>query len=159
MMAGRSVEARNERVQTMKILIPLDGSDAALQAVHHSLALAREGLRFTAVLANVQEPTYLYELVLARDPELLERASAAAGAHALESGERLLMAVGIAFDREIATGDPAHTLIDIAERHGCDAIVLGSRGAGGRRHALLGAVAHEVLHASPLPVTIVRPVT
>jgi nucleotide-binding universal stress UspA family protein len=69
----------------------------------------------------------------------------------------LLKAVGITFDREVATGDPAHTLIDIAERFDCDAIVMGSRGAGLRRLALLGAVAHEVLHASPLPVTIIRP--
>jgi nucleotide-binding universal stress UspA family protein len=141
----------------MKILIPLDGSSAALAAVHHGIALAREGLSLAAVLANVQEPTYLYELVLARDPDLLQRASAAAGAHALESGERLLKAAGIEFQREIATGDPAHTLVEIAERYGCDAIVMASRGSGGRRHALLGAVAHEVLHAASLPVTIIKP--
>ena len=141
----------------MKILIPLDGSEAALQAVHHCIALGREGLQFNVVLANVQEPTYLYEMVLAPDPEVLERARAAAGAHALASAERLLKAVGINFDREVATGDPAHTLIDIAERFGCDAIVMGSRGTGGRRHALLGAVAHEVLHAAVLPVTIIKP--
>jgi nucleotide-binding universal stress UspA family protein len=141
----------------MKILIPLDGSDAALQAVHHCIALAREGLAVTAVLANVQEPTYLYEMVLAPDPVVLERARAAAGAHALAAGERLLKAVDLTFEREVATGDPAHTLIDIAERFGCDAIVMGSRGAGGRRLALLGAVAHEVLHASPLPVTLIKP--
>ena len=141
----------------MKILIPLDGSEAALQAVHHCITLARDGLRVTAVLANVQEPTYFYEMVLAPDPVVLERARAAAGAHALASAERLLKAVGIGFEREVATGDPAHTLIDIAERFGCDAIVMGSRGAGGRRLALLGSVAHEVLHASPLPVTVIKP--
>jgi nucleotide-binding universal stress UspA family protein len=141
----------------MKILIPLDGSEAALQAVHHCIALAREGLQSSVVLANVQEPTYLYEMVLAPDPEVLDRARAAAGAHALASAERLLKAVSITFDREVATGDPAHTLIDIAERFACDAIVMGSRGTGGRRHALLGAVAHEVLHAASLPVTIIKP--
>ena len=141
----------------MKILIPLDGSEAALQAVHHCIALGREGLHFSVVLANVQEPTYLSEIVLAPDPEVLERARAAAGAHALASAERVLKAVSIAFDREVATGDPAHTLIDIAERFACDAIVMGSRGTGGRRHALLGAVAHEVLHAASLPVTIIKP--
>ena len=141
----------------MKILIPLDGSHAALEAVRHCMGLARDGLRLTVVLANVQEPTYLYEMVLARDPDLLERASAAAGVHALEPGERLLKAVGIPFEREVASGDPAHTLVDIAERFGCDAIVMGSRGAGGLRKALLGSVANEVLHASPVPVTILKP--
>lgn len=140
----------------MKVLIPMDGSDAALEAVRHCVGLAREGLRLSVVLANVQEPTHLYEMVLARDPELLARAGAAAGAHALEPGERLLKAVGIPFEREVASGDPAHTLTAIAERFGCDAIVMGSRGSGGLRHALLGSVSNELLHASPVPVTIVK---
>ena len=141
----------------MKILIPLDGSHAALEGVRHCIGLARDGLRLSVVLANVQEPTYLYEMVLARDPDLLERASAAAGVHALEPGERLLKAVGIPFEREVGSGDPAHTLVDIAERFACDAIVMGSRGSGGLRKALLGSVANEVLHASPVPVTIIKP--
>jgi nucleotide-binding universal stress UspA family protein len=141
----------------MKILIPLDGSEPALEGVRHCIALAREGLRLSVVLANVQEPTHLYELVLAPDPVVLERAAASAGVHALAGGVALLEAAGIAFEREVAKGDPAHRLIDILENYGCDAIVMGSRGTGSRRHALLGSVAHEVLHASPVPVTVIKP--
>ena len=141
----------------MKILVPLDGSPTALEAVHHCLALSRQGLRVEVVLANVQEPTHLYEMVLAPDPALIERASAAAGVHALEPGERLLRAAGLPYEREVARGDPAHTLLGIAERFGCEAVVMGSRGAGVGRRALLGSVANELLHACPLPVTIVKP--
>ncbi|MEQ1805116.1 MAG: universal stress protein [Burkholderiaceae bacterium] len=140
----------------MKILLPLDGSEPALQAVRHALHLVREGLNAQFVLANVQEPTYLYEMVLAPDAEVLERVSGAAGAHSLEAGEALLKAAGIEYEREIASGDPAHTLVDIVERYGCDAVIMGARGMGRLRRAMLGSVSHEMLHAAPVPVTIVK---
>ena len=140
----------------MKILLPLDGSEPALEAVRHALHLVREGLNAQFVLANVQEPTYLYEMVLARDAEVLERVSGSAGAHSLEAGEALLKAAGIDYEREIASGDPAHTLVDIIERYACDAVIMGARGMGRLRRAMLGSVSHEMLHAAPVPVTIVK---
>ena len=141
----------------MKILLPLDGSEPALEAVRYALRLVHDGLRAEFVLANVQEPTYLYELVLAPDAEVLERASGAAGAHALEAGEALLREAGVEFERELATGDPAHTLVEVVERYGCDAVIMGARGMGRLRRAMLGSVSHEMLHAAPVPVTIVKP--
>jgi nucleotide-binding universal stress UspA family protein len=45
----------------VKILLPIDGSPLSLDAVHHAMRLVREGLRATFVLANVQEPSSLYE--------------------------------------------------------------------------------------------------
>lgn len=57
----------------MKILIAIDGSPAALEAARHGLQLARDGLRAGFVLATVQDPTYLYEMVLAPDAKVLER--------------------------------------------------------------------------------------
>lgn len=140
----------------MKILLPLDGSEPALEAVRHALHLVREGLNAQFVLANVQEPTYLYELMLAPDAEVLERVSGSAGAHSLEAGEALLKEAGIEYEREIASGDPAHTLVDIVERYGCDAVIMGARGMGRMRRAMLGSVSHEMLHAAPVPVTIVK---
>lgn len=140
----------------MKILLPLDGSEPALEALRHALRLVRDGLRAEFVLANVQEPTYLYEMVLAPDAEVLERVSGAAGAHSLQAGEALMTAAGIVFEREIASGDPAHTLVEIIERYGCDAVIMGARGMGQLRRAMLGSVSHEVLHAATVPVTIVK---
>jgi nucleotide-binding universal stress UspA family protein len=140
----------------VKILLPVDGSEAALAAVKHALHLLSEGLQATFVLATVQEPTYLYEMVLAPDSDVLEKVTGAVGGRALESAESLLNAAGVSFEREIGSGEPAPTLIGMAERHACDAIILGARGLGALRGALLGSVSQAVLVNSKLPVTVVK---
>jgi nucleotide-binding universal stress UspA family protein len=141
----------------MKILLPLDGSDVSLQAVRQVINLVSQGLQASVVLANVQEPAQLYEMVMAADPLLIERASAQAGAQALKAGEALLREARIPFECEVASGDPAHTLIDILERYGCDMVVMGARDKGSLRSALLGSVSHEVLHAAQVPVMVIKP--
>lgn len=140
----------------MKILVPVDGSDAALAAVRHALQLRHEGLKCEFVLATVQEPTYLYERVLAPDADVLERVSGAVGSRALESAEALFEAAGVPFEREIGSGDPGQTLIELAGHHGCTAVIMGARGLGVVRGTLLGSVSQAMLHACPLPVTIVK---
>ena len=74
----------------MKILLPVDGSDVSLEAVRFAIRMANAGLETSAVLANVQEPANLYELVVAHDPQVLERVSASAGAQTLEVAQALL---------------------------------------------------------------------
>lgn len=140
----------------MKILLPVDGSELALEAVRLAVRLGRDGLDVSAVLANVQEPASLFELLVALDPEVIDRVSAEAGLHALQSARALLDAAGVAYECEVAKGDPAHTLIDIAERFGCDLIAMGARGNSALRSAMLGSVSNEVLHASAVPVLIVK---
>ena len=140
----------------MKILLPVDGSEVSMEAVRFAVGLVRQGLQADVVLANVQEPASLYELVVAHDADMIERISAQAGAHALEPAQALLDQAGIAYESEVAKGDPAHTLIDILERYGCELVVMGARGQGTLRSALLGSVANEVLHAAGVPVMIVK---
>jgi nucleotide-binding universal stress UspA family protein len=71
----------------MKILVPVDGSEPALDAVRHALRLRRAGLQASFVLATVQEPTFLYEMILAPDAEVLERVTGAVGSRALEGAQ------------------------------------------------------------------------
>jgi len=140
----------------MKILLPVDGSDASLEAVRQALRMVREGLQASLVLANVQEPATLYEMLLAHDPEVIDQVSAKAGLHLLEPAQALVRDAGVPFEIEVASGDPAHTLIDILENFGCDMVVMGARGQGPLRSALLGSVSNEVLHAARVPVLIVK---
>jgi nucleotide-binding universal stress UspA family protein len=140
----------------MKILLPIDGSPAALEAVMFAIRLAGDGLNTTAVLANVQEHASLYELMVAHDPQVIEQVSADAGANILKPAQALLQDAGIAFESEIAIGDPAHTLVDILENYGCDLVVMGARGTSTLRSALMGSVSNELLHAAGVPVMIVK---
>ncbi len=142
----------------MKILLPVDGSAVSLEAVSFAIRMARAGLETSVVLANVQESATLYELVVAHDPQVIEQVSAAAGAHILEAAETLLKEAGIPYECEVASGDPAHTLIDILERFECDLVVMGASGTSALRSALLGSVSNEVLHAAGVPVMIVKAV-
>ncbi|WP_337878193.1 universal stress protein [Caldimonas sp.] len=141
----------------MKILLPVDGSELSLWAVRHAIALARSGLQAHFVLANVQEPPTLYEVVTAHDAEVLEGMAASAGRHALEAAETLLREAGLPYDLDVVSGAPAQAIIDLTETHGCQAIVMGARGIGTLRAGLFGSVSRAVLDHSPVPVTIVKP--
>lgn len=141
----------------MKLLIPVDGSELSLEAVRFAIRVLLAGLSGEVVLANVQEPANLYELLVAHDPDVIDRVSAQAGLHALQAAEALLTAAQVTYEIEVAKGDPAHTIIDISQRFGCDLIVMGARGASVARSTVLGSVSNEVLHASAIPVLIVKP--
>lgn len=140
----------------MKILLPFDGSRAATGAVQTVVTMAREGMSLQLVLANVQEPASLYELVVAHDPKVIQEVSQAAGHHILQPAQKLLKAAGLTYDLEVRSGDPAHTLIDILQSHGCQMVVMGSNGASALRSAMLGSVSNEVLHSAGVPVVIVK---
>lgn len=140
----------------MKILVPVDGSEPALDAVRYALHLRLNGLQAQFVLATVQDPTYVYEMMLAPDAEVFDRVSGAVGTRALQGAEALFEAAGVPFEREIGSGDPAQMVLEIAERYACELIIMGARGRGALRSALLGSVSQAVLQASPVPVTIVR---
>ena len=140
----------------MKILLPVDGSEVSLKAVRLAISLLQQGLSGSVVLANVQEPATLYEMVVAPDTEILESVSTAAGVDTLASAESLLINADVVYEREIASGDPAHTIVDIVERYSCDLVIMGARGVGALRNALLGSVSNEVLRAAPVPVMVVK---
>ena len=87
---------------------------------------------------------------------MLNKFGSGAGLHVLAPAVSLVEASGVPFEALVARGDPAHTLVEILERHACDAVILSAHGASGFR-TQLGAVAHEMVQIAPVPVTVVRP--
>jgi nucleotide-binding universal stress UspA family protein len=61
---------------------------------------------------------------------------------------------GITWERELIAGPVARAIADVAEVRKADEIILGTRGFG-RMRALLGSVAHELIHLAPCPVTVI----
>ena len=55
----------------------------------------------------------------------------------------------------VEQGKPAKRIIEFAEEHGCDLIVMGCRGLNAVR-GVLGSVSYAVLRTSPVPVFIAK---
>lgn len=138
-----------------RMLVAVDGSPSSLEAVRHSIGLARHGLDLTVVLAQVQEEATFLELAL-QDADAIANAALEAGEHLMAPAVAELKAAGVPFETEVALGEAGTTLADMAERLQCDAIVVGARGMGALRQAWLGSVSQAVLHHSRLPVTVVK---
>jgi len=130
----------------IRTLLPIDGNPQALDAVRHALALRAQGLDFTGVLLNVQEPPHLYEVVLAPDAQVIEDASHEAGEHALLAAQALLDEAGVAHESLVVTGDAAQQVVEQADLQGCDLIVMAT---------LQDAVSHRVVKHSRVPVLLV----
>ena len=141
----------------MKILLPIDGSELSLHEVRFAIRLVREGLQAQFLLANVQEPASLYEMVTLPDPAALDDISYAAGEHVLQAAQQLLEQAGIPYATAVATGDPVRALVDLIEEQGCELVVMGSRSSGAFLSALQGSVSQSLAHASPVPVLLVKP--
>jgi hypothetical protein len=106
--SGETTVCVHERkADAMKILLPVDGSPLALEAVHHAIRLVRDGLQASFVLANVQEPSSLYEVVVLHNADALQRMALEAGEDSDGTGRQLLADAGIEHESEIASGDPA----------------------------------------------------
>lgn len=140
----------------MKILLPVDGSELSLYEVRFAMRLVSEGLQASFLLVNVQEPSTLYEIVSAPDPRDRAEINRAAGEHALQPALALLREAAIACETVVVSGDPAHAVVDLIEEHGCDMVIMGSRGIGPLLSVLQGSVAQSLLHDSPVPVLLVK---
>lgn len=140
------------------ILLPTDGSASAEKAVSAAVDLAhRYGakLSFISVIDPVPFVTF---------PEgggealayYLEAAEEAAKQGLAQAGTRA-SAAGVAFESHVLREHgPAPSIIEYANKQGCDLIVMGSHGRRGLDAVLLGSVAHKVLTLSKVPVLIVK---
>ena len=60
------------------------------------------------------------------------------------------------WDTEVLAGRPATALANVADVEHASEIVIGTRGFG-RARALLGSVAHDLIHRARCPVTVIPP--
>jgi nucleotide-binding universal stress UspA family protein len=136
-----------------RILIATDGSDCARGAVEHGLSLAAAlggAVMFVVVrqapLAVLGDP--YYEREAGRE---LARAQAAADEAMVAAAQ-----AGVDADYELLEGSPAERILALAKSRDADLVVVGSRGRGPVKGALLGSVSSAVAHAADRPVLVVN---
>lgn len=134
----------------MSVLVAYDGSDPARTAFHHAIEHhPNEEIRLLRVVEAADSSTGA-ALNLAQG--LFEDRETSATADIEELVEQLDADVRTA----VVTGDPAGKIVDYANEHEVDLIVVGNHGRTGATRVLLGSVAEAVSRRAAVPVTIVR---
>ena len=136
------------------ILLGVDGSEHAIHAAKKAAELAR------TVNAKILRIVVAYEPV---PPYLGEPNMQTAISARMKEAETILSKAMQAVGKipgevhtEILEGSPAEAILDVAKTRKSDLIVIGSRGLGRLRGALLGSQSQKVVQHAPCPVLIVR---
>jgi nucleotide-binding universal stress UspA family protein len=137
------------------ILVPVDGSPDADQALAHAIDLAEtEHARLTVMTAVAELPPTAFMMAGEGTGKLLEEAHDQAAAILQRARDRVPDDLPVT---TVLTDQPVRlALVRQIEDGHHDLVVMGSRGRGTVRAALLGSVSHYVLHHSPVPVLIVH---
>jgi nucleotide-binding universal stress UspA family protein len=149
-----------------KILLATDGSREAKLAANAAIDLANSTNSELHVLyvGEAANP-YVEAVELAGDehvsPRLdaeLKRQFERQAREVLEAETVRVRAAGgtVAHDH-LRMGKADHEVVALAEEIGAGLIVMGSRGRGGIRRALLGSVSDSVVRHAHCPVMVVRP--
>ena len=149
-----AIAQREARVY--KMLVAVDGSEHAFNAVRHAIDIARRIDDTRVVLINVQRPAMSGEVSNLLTAEQVMEQHTEAGNKALAGARALLDAAGTACQTEIGVGAPAETIAEFAEKCGCDVIVVGASSHGRVHSLVLGSVAAKIVHIAELPVTVVK---
>ena len=141
---------------TEVIVVGTDGSPSAGVAVQRAAALAKlTGARVELVSGyrDVHHASALSAGMYPGDPTADAQEAADA---CLESAAAELRSAGLEVETHCMRGDPADSLIDVAETTDANLIVVGSKGMTGGRRFVLGSVPNRVSHHAPCSVMIVR---
>lgn len=140
----------------MEILLPVDESEASLQAVRYvATRAARASLQ--PILLSVQRTPVQAWPQRGFDPSVLDQALYERGEAQLRTAEASLAASGVRTERLVRIGQPADTILEVAQTRQVGAIVMGTRGKGVLGGFALGSVALRVATAATCPVMLLKP--
>lgn len=141
----------------IKLLVAVDHSAHSDAALRWLASLQAVGLQAQCVLLHVQAPVMSGEVGLIAPADIAAEAHARSAAAALEHAAQMLRAAGFACTALRETNaDIAAAVLACAQAQGCEAIVLGRRGRGALRAALLGSVSGGVVRLAPVPVIVIN---
>jgi nucleotide-binding universal stress UspA family protein len=155
-----------------RIMLTVDGSQLARAAVEQAKALASSTGTDVVVFEAVPTLDSLrsrligeaYEFTGGRPEAINELAESQhfvqrdEAHHEVEQVAAQLREVGVEASTDVAEGDPGNAILDAAERHRVDAIVMATRGHGGLGRKVVGSVAEYVVrHAGGRAVILAGP--
>jgi nucleotide-binding universal stress UspA family protein len=141
-----------------KILLATDGSDESDLAATTAAELAKSTDSELDVIYVLEvEPWHFPQRELVKYPQRYEELREEGRRLCDEQVEKIKAAGGSVAESYLAVGRPADQIVAHAQDQGAGLIVMGSRGLGGIRRALMGSVSDAVVRHAHCPVMVVRP--
>jgi nucleotide-binding universal stress UspA family protein len=140
-----------------KILVAIDGSEAASRALDHAMKQARCEPNAVLHVLNVQPTLSNYtapEIYVTA--ERIREVAAARAREILDAAAKHLKTAGCQFELEQVEGEPAETIARRAKELGCESITMGTHGLTSIGILFMGSVAQKVVYYADIPVTLVK---
>ena len=145
-------------IPIQNILLATDFGESAIEAQRYALAL------------TIPLGAKLHVLHIVKDPHPLPSATGVKAAPVVDPLPKIISAAEkklkerIAADRErypeirsvVKVGDPVSQILDYANTHNVDLIILGTHGRSGLSHLIIGSVAEKVVRIAKCPVLTVH---
>jgi nucleotide-binding universal stress UspA family protein len=143
--------------QPIRLLVPLDGSELAEEAIRSAELLAGATGAELILLRVVEPPTYpLYGdgyAYIPFDPDV----EVAEARRYLQVEVDRLQAAGKRVTARAIVGQPSLMVARVAHEEAVDVVMMATHGRGGLARLVLGSVATATLQRADVPVLLVRP--
>lgn len=138
------------------VVVGVDGSEAAIDAVRVAVDLARARTARLHIVTVVRPPEGWWGIVGSPPTaEALGDSLSDAQRNVLDRALRAVDLTGVDYETQEEIGEPSSRLIDVCNRVDADVLVVGRRGAGLLRRMMVGSVANHLVHEAPCPVLVV----
>lgn len=140
----------------LRLLIAVDGSEHARNAIDTAARLGREG-EVEAVLLHVREARAYHGDLMPREYERIDEQARQHQAQILEAALGHAQRAGLSrLETQGEAGTPEVDIPRVAAERRADMIVMGTRGLGAVSALLLGSTAQRVVHHANVPVLLVK---
>ncbi|QHW32025.1 universal stress protein [Paenibacillus rhizovicinus] len=138
------------------ILVAYDGGSPSMKALDKAIEMVRQNpeakltVLFVYSVAAVAVADSVVALPVSVQQEQFDQAR-----ELLSAAELRIISLPNA-RTEFMEGSPGESIVNYANQHQCDLIVVGSRGLGAIREFVMGSVSHYVLQHTLLPLLVVK---
>jgi nucleotide-binding universal stress UspA family protein len=141
---------------TQHILVPVDFSEYAEQALEDAIGLASKLPAHLTLLHVIHMVPLGIVDGGATLPQSYLQALEAEAQHRMEAYRQRVQAAGLEGAVIMVHGVPFQSIVDTARDQNVDLIVIGTHGRTGLAHVFLGSVAEKVVRLAPCPVLVTR---
>jgi len=137
------------------ILVPIDGSEGVKRAAEHAAAIA-ERFGSTVHVLYVADTTSIDVSAQSLDLKTVREAMREKGREATASVAELVERSGVTATTAVESGPTPKTILEYADDHDVDLVVMGTHGSKGLERWLVGSVAERVVRNAEMPVMTVH---